>query len=56
MQDHALSCKSLYLPARYFGLRMQCKGFQMCLYTNATLSGPLQQLVDSGIIRLYPLG
>ena len=39
-----------------FVLWSQAKGFQMCLYTNATLSGPLQQLVDSGIIRLYPLG
>ena len=25
MQDHALSCKSLYLPAHSCGLRMQCQ-------------------------------
>ena len=39
-----------------FVLWSQDQGFQMRLYTNATLSGPLQQLVDSGIIRLFPLG
>ena len=26
------------------------------LYTNATLTSPLQQLVNSGIIQLFPLG
>jgi len=31
-------------------------GWQMHLYTNAILSGPLQQMVDSGIIKLFPLG
>ena len=39
-----------------FVLWSQAQGFQMHLYTNATLSGPLQQVVDSGIIRLFPLG
>lgn len=31
-------------------------GYQMHLYTNARLSGPLQQAVDSGLIQLFPLG
>ena len=34
----------------------QAKGLQMRLYTNARLSWPLQQLVDSGVIELVPLG
>jgi hypothetical protein len=31
-------------------------GYQMHLYTNAHLTGPLQQAVDSGLIQLFPLG
>ncbi len=31
-------------------------GYQMHLYTNARLSGPLQQAVDSSLIQLFPLG
>lgn len=34
----------------------QSPPLQMHLYTNAHLSGPLQQMVDSGIIQLFPLG
>ena len=39
-----------------FVMWSQANGYQMHLYTNATLSGPLQQAVDSGAIQLYPLG
>mgnify|MGYP000047590335 FL=1 len=34
----------------------QTPQLEIHLYTNASLTGPLQQLVDSGIIKLYPLG
>ena len=34
----------------------QANEFQMHLYTNAQLSGSLQQLVDDGTISLFPLG
>lgn len=33
----------------------QANGFEMHLYTNAILTGPLQKIVDSGIIKLFPL-
>ena len=33
----------------------QAEGYQMHLYTNAKLSGPLQQLVNSGAIKVFPL-
>ena len=33
----------------------QAHGLQMHLYTNAKLSGPLQEMVDSGIIQVFPL-
>ena len=33
----------------------QANGYQMHLYTNARLTGPLQQAVDSGLIQLFPL-
>ena len=33
----------------------QAEGYQMHLYTNAKLSGPLQQLVNSGTIKVFPL-
>ena len=38
-----------------FVMWSQDNGYQMHLYTNATLIRPLQRLVDSGIIRLLPL-
>ncbi len=41
---------------RDFVMWSQANGYQMNLYTNATLTGPLQQVVDSGIIQLFPLG
>ena len=40
---------------RDFVTYSQAKGLQMHLYTNAKLSGPLQQLVDDKIIKLFPL-
>ena len=39
-----------------FVMWSQANGYQMHLYTNATLTGPLQQVADSGIIQLFPLG
>ena len=33
----------------------QANGYQMHLYTNAHLTGPLQQAVDSGLIQIFPL-
>jgi len=39
-----------------FVMWAQANGYQMHLYTNAKLTGPLQQIVDSGIIQLFPLG
>lgn len=39
-----------------FVMWTQDNGYQMHLYTNATLTGPLQQAVDSDIIKLFPLG
>ena len=39
-----------------FVMWSQANGYQMRLYTNAKLTDPLQQLVDSGIIQLFPLG
>ena len=33
----------------------QANGYQMHLYTNAHLSGPLQRAVDSGLIQVFPL-
>ena len=38
-----------------FVMWSQANGFEMHLYTNAILTGPLQKIVDSGIIKLYPL-
>ena len=38
-----------------FVLYSQSKGLQMRLYTNAHLSGPLQQAVDDSLIILFPL-
>ena len=40
---------------RDFVLWSQANGYQMHLYTNARLTGPLQQAVDSGLIQLFPL-
>ena len=39
-----------------FVMWSKINGYQIHLYTNATLSGPLQQVVNSGIIQLFPLG
>ena len=39
-----------------FVMWSQDNGYQMHLYTNARLTGPLQQVVDSGVIQLFPLG
>lgn len=39
-----------------FALWSRENGYIMHLYTNARLSGPLQQAVDSGIIKVFPLG
>ena len=39
-----------------FVMWSQANNYQMHLYTNARLTGPLQQVVDSGIIQLFPLG
>lgn len=39
-----------------FAMWSQTNGYQMHLYTNATLTGPLQNAVDRGIIQLFPLG
>ena len=39
-----------------FVMWCQENGYQMYLYTNAKLTGPLQQLVDSGVIQLFSLG
>ena len=33
----------------------QANGYQMHLYTNAHLTGPLQRAVDSGLIQVFPL-
>ena len=33
----------------------QANGFEMHLYANAILTGQLQKIVDSGIIKLFPL-
>lgn len=41
---------------RDFAMWSQAQGYQMHLYTNAQLTRPLQQIVDSGIIQLFPLG
>ena len=38
-----------------FVLYSQCNGLEMHLYTNAHLTGPLQQAVDSGLIQVFPL-
>ena len=38
-----------------FVMWSQANGFEMHLYTNAILTGPLQKIVDSGIIKLFPL-
>lgn len=38
-----------------FVLYSQSKGLEMHLYTNAHLTGPLQQAVDSGLILVFPL-
>lgn len=38
-----------------FVLYSQNKGLEMHLYTNAHLTGPLQQVVDSGLIKVFPL-
>ncbi len=39
-----------------FVMWSQANGYKMQLYTNAPLTGPLLQLVDSDIIQLFPLG
>lgn len=41
--------------SRDFVMWSQDNGYPMHLYTNATLTGPLQQVVDSGMIQLFPL-
>ena len=38
-----------------FVLYSQSNGLEMHLYTNAHLTGPLQQAVDSGLIQIFPL-
>ena len=38
-----------------FVMWSQANGFERHLYTNAILTGPLQKIVDSGIIKLFPL-
>ena len=38
-----------------FVLYSQSNGLEMHLYTNAHLTGPLQQAVDSGLIQVFPL-
>lgn len=40
---------------RDFVLYSQSEGLAMHLHTNARLSGPLQQVVDSGLIQIFPL-
>ena len=39
-----------------FVMWSQREGFEMHLYTNANLSKPLQELVNDGTIKLFPLG
>jgi RHS repeat-associated protein len=34
----------------------QLNGYTMHLYTKAALTGPLQEMVDNGVIQLFPLG
>ena len=38
-----------------FVMYSQSKGLEMHLYTNAQLTGPLQNIVDSGLIQVFPL-
>ena len=38
-----------------FVLYSQSNGLEMRLYTNAHLTSPLQQVVDSGLIQVFPL-
>ena len=40
---------------RDFVMWSQDRGYQMYLYTNASLTAPLQQLVDAGTIILFPI-
>jgi hypothetical protein len=44
------------LQLRDFVAYSQANGLEMRLFTNATLSGPLQQMVNNGTINLFPLG
>ena len=46
---------SLTNQLKDFILYSQSQKLEMHLYTNAHLSGPLQQLVDNGTIQLFPL-
>ena len=48
---------SLTAQLKDFVLWSQLNGFQMHLYTNSTsFTGPLQQLIDSGVIQVFPIG
>ncbi len=39
-----------------FVMWSQKNGYEMHLYTNAKLSGPLQNLVNTGVIKVFPIG
>ncbi len=48
---------SLTAQLKDFALWSQLNGYQMHLYTNSTsFTGPLQQLIDSGVIQVFPIG
>lgn len=40
---------------RDYVLWSQANGYQMHLYTNATLSSELQKVVDNGMIQVFPI-
>ena len=42
---------------RDFVMWSQLNGYQMHLYTNSTsFTGTLQQLIDTGVIKVFPIG
>lgn len=48
---------SLTAQLKDFALWSQLNGYQMHLYTNSTsFTGPLQQLIDNGVIQVFPIG
>ena len=48
---------SLTSQLRDFVLWSQLNGYQMHLYTNSTsFTGPLQQLIDADVIKVFPIG